>query len=54
MEQQFIKFYEEHGHSHLPEYPLISQDKDLLYTIAGMIPFKPMFEGHQQPIHKRV
>ncbi|WP_320073254.1 alanine--tRNA ligase-related protein [Nostoc sp. MG11] len=54
MEQQFINFYKEHGHYHLPEHSLISQDKDLLYTIAGIIPFKPMFEGHQQPTHKRV
>lgn len=54
IEKQFIDFFQEYGHEHLQESPLISPDDKLLFTIAGMIPFKPIFEGKEQPKHRRV
>ncbi len=54
IEKQFINFYQERGHHHLPECPLVSQDKNLLYTIAGMIPFKSFFDGTDISPYQRV
>ena len=42
---QFLKFYEERGHKVLPSASLVPEDPTVLLTIAGMLPFKPIFLG---------
>ena len=51
----FIKFFEEKGHLHMPSASLIpAGDPTLLFTSAGMVPFKPFFTGEQTPPSKRL
>ena len=46
----FIGFFEEKGHLHMPSASLIpAGDPSLLFTSAGMVPFKPFFTGEQTP-----
>ena len=51
----FIKFFEGKGHQHMPSASLIpSGDPTLLFTSAGMVPFKPFFMGEQTPPSRRL
>ncbi len=51
----FIKFFEGKGHQHMPSASLIpAGDPTLLFTSAGMVPFKPFFMGEQTPPAKRL
>ena len=51
----FIKFFEGKGHQHMPSASLIpAGDPTLLFTSAGMVPFKPFFMGEQTPPSKRL
>ena len=46
----FIQFFETKGHQHMPSASLIpAGDPTLLFTSAGMVPFKPFFMGEQTP-----
>ena len=46
----FIQFFENKGHLHMPSASLIpAGDPTLLFTSAGMVPFKPFFTGEQTP-----
>ena len=48
--ESFIRFFEEKGHLHMPSVSLIpAGDPTLLFTSAGMVPFKPFFMGEQTP-----
>ena len=44
----FLRFYEERGHKVMPSASLIPEDPTVLLTIAGMLPFKPVFLGQQE------
>ena len=51
----FIRFFEDKGHLHMPSASLIpAGDPTLLFTSAGMVPFKPFFTGEQTPPAKRM
>ena len=43
----FLDFYEQRGHKPMASASLIPDDPTVLLTIAGMLPFKPVFLGQQ-------
>ena len=51
----FIGFFEDKGHLPMPSASLIpAGDPTLLFTSAGMVPFKPFFMGEQTPPNRRL
>ncbi len=51
----FIRFFESKGHLPMPSASLIpAGDPTLLFTSAGMVPFKPFFMGEQTPPSRRL
>ena len=50
----FVEFFERHDHRHLPGSPLVPHnDPTLLFTNAGMVQFKDIFLGREEPPHPR-
>jgi alanyl-tRNA synthetase len=47
--QKFLDFYAGRGHQVLPSASLVPEDPTVLLTIAGMLPFKPIFLGQRTP-----
>lgn len=45
--EQFLSFFESHGHARLESASLVPDDPTIMLTIAGMVPFKPIFLGTQ-------
>ncbi|MBW4470052.1 MAG: alanine--tRNA ligase [Stenomitos rutilans HA7619-LM2] len=45
--QTFLDFYAARGHTILPSASLVPEDPTVLLTIAGMLPFKPIFLGQR-------
>jgi alanyl-tRNA synthetase len=45
--QTFLDFYAARGHQVLPSASLVPEDPTVLLTIAGMLPFKPIFLGQR-------
>jgi len=47
--QTFLDFFAQRGHKILPSASLVPEDPTVLLTIAGMLPFKPIFLGQRTP-----
>ncbi|MDR0761651.1 MAG: alanine--tRNA ligase [Campylobacteraceae bacterium] len=43
--EEFLRFFESKGHKVIPSAPLVPEDETLLFTNAGMVPFKSIFTG---------
>lgn len=43
--EEFLSFFEKKGHLATPSAPLVPHDATLLFTNAGMVPFKSIFTG---------
>ena len=50
---RFLQFYAQHNHEILASASLVPEDPTVLLTIAGMLPFKPIFLGQKQPDYPR-
>jgi alanyl-tRNA synthetase len=51
----FLAFFEEKQHTIVPSAPMVNKDDPtLMFTNAGMNPFKDYFLGHKPPTHKRI
>jgi alanyl-tRNA synthetase len=49
----FIDYFAQNGHTVVPSASLIPHDPSLLFTVAGMVPFKPYFLGEEVPDFNR-
>ncbi len=47
--EAFIEFWQGKGSHHYPSFSLLPDDPSLLFTIAGMVPFKPYYLGIRTP-----
>lgn len=45
--EEFLKFFKSKGHSIVASAPLVPEDETLLFTNAGMVPFKRIFTGDE-------
>ena len=49
----FLKFFAERDHTVVPSASLIPHDPTVLFTVAGMVPFKPYFVGDEVAPYSR-
>ena len=54
LRKKFVQFFEQHGHTNVHSASLVPQgDKTLLFTNAGMVPFKDVFLGFESRQYQR-
>ena len=53
LRRAFLEFFSNQDHQIVPSASLIPHDPSVLFTIAGMVPFKPYFTGEEQAPWKR-
>lgn len=51
--KKYLDFFEKKGHKIYDSAPLVPNDPTLLFTVAGMVPFKPFFLGDKIPNNKK-
>jgi alanyl-tRNA synthetase len=51
--RRWLAFFESKGHAIVPSAPLPYDDPNLLFVVAGMVPFVPYFSGQQTPPWRR-
>ena len=51
--QRFLNHFERAGHTVVPSASLLLDDPNLLFVIAGMVPFEPYFFGQATPPYSR-
>ena len=49
----FLNYFAENGHTIVPSASLIPHDQSLLFTVAGMVPFKPYFTEEETAPYNR-
>ncbi|BBM48132.1 alanyl-tRNA synthetase [Leptotrichia wadei] len=52
--KSFVDFFKSKEHKHFESASLIPDDKSLLLTVAGMVPFKPFFLGEKEALFPRI
>ncbi len=53
LRESFLSYFESKGHKRLPSSNLLPHDPTVLFTMAGMLQFKPYFVGLETPPVKR-
>jgi alanyl-tRNA synthetase len=53
LRRAFAGFFADRGHTVVPSASLIPHDPTVLFTVAGMVPFKPFFTGDEVAPYRR-
>ena len=53
LRRAFLDFFVQRGHIEVPSASLIPHDKTVMFTVAGMVPFKPYFVGEEPAPYAR-
>jgi len=53
LRRSFLDFFASRDHTVVPSASLIPHDPSIMFTVAGMVPFKPYFVGDEVPPYAR-